>query len=73
MAVNKFLPRVSCCVVYDDVLGNNDDSTCNLQLSKARAKETYNCLMDTLPQLKSAPYIIKGSGNKGNYVHIKFE
>ena len=58
---------------YDDVFGNNDDRTGNLQLSKARAKETYNCLMDTLPQLKSAPYIIKGSGNKGNYVHIKFE
>jgi hypothetical protein len=58
---------------YDDVFGNNDDRTGNLQLSKARAKETYNCLMDTLPQLKSAPYIIKGSGHKGNYVHIKFE
>ena len=58
---------------YDDVFGNDDDRTGNLQLSKARAKETDNCLMDTLPQLKSAPYIIKGSGNKGNYVHIKFE
>lgn len=58
---------------YDDVFGNNDDRTGNLQLSKARAKDTYGCLMDVIPQLKSAPYIIKGSGNKGNYVHIKFE
>ena len=58
---------------YDEVMGNNDDKTGNLQLSKARAKETYNSLMEALPELKSTPYIIKGSGNNGNYVHIKFE
>lgn len=58
---------------YDEVFGNNDDRTGNLQLSKARARHTYNDLVGVMPQLKSTPYILKGLGNKGNYVHIKFE
>jgi hypothetical protein len=59
---------------YDDmVIGNNDDGTGNLQLCKAKAVNTYNELKNAIPELASAPYILKAAGPLGEYVHIKFE
>lgn len=59
---------------YDDiVMGNNDDGTGNLQLCKAKAAKTYEALTSAIPELASAPYVLKASGPVGEYVHIKFE
>lgn len=59
---------------YDDkVVGNNDDGTGNLQLCKAKAFNTYNELKKAIPELNSAPFILKAAGPLGEYVHIKFE
>jgi hypothetical protein len=59
---------------YDDkAVGNYDDGTGNLQLTKAKAYNTYNELIKTLPELKSAPYVLKAAGPLGEYVHLKFE
>lgn len=59
---------------YDDmVIGNNDDGTGNLQLCKAKAFNTYNELKNAIPELASAPYILKAAGPLGEYVHLKFE
>jgi len=59
---------------YDDkVVGNNDDGTGNLQLCKAKAYNTYNELKKAIPELNSAPFILKAAGPLGEYVHIKFE
>jgi len=59
---------------YDDmVYGNEDDGTGNLQLCKSKAVNTYNILKKSIPELASAPYILKAAGPKGEYVHIKFE
>jgi hypothetical protein len=59
---------------YDDlVYGNNDDGTGNLQLCKSKAYNTYNILKRSIPELASAPYILKAAGPMGEYVHIKFE
>jgi len=59
---------------YDDaVMGNNDDGTGNLQLCKHKAMNTYNALKRAIPELASAPYVLKASGPVGEYVHIKFE
>lgn len=59
---------------YDDiVMGNNDDGTGNLQLCKHKAMNTYNALKNAIPELASAPYVLKASGPVGEYVHIKFE
>lgn len=59
---------------YDDVVrGNNDDGTGNLQLCKHKAVKTYEHLKRAIPELASAPYILKASGPIGEFVHIKFE
>jgi hypothetical protein len=59
---------------YDDVvMGNNDDETGNLQLCKHKAINTYNALKGAIPELASAPYVLKASGPIGEFVHIKFE
>jgi hypothetical protein len=59
---------------YDDVvMGNNDDGTGNLQLCKHKAINTYNSLKRAIPELASAPYVLKASGPIGEFVHIKFE
>lgn len=59
---------------YDDiVVGNNDDNTGNLQLCKHKAINTYNSLKSAVPELASAPYVLKASGPVGEFVHIKFE
>jgi hypothetical protein len=59
---------------YNDlVVGNNDDGTGNLQLCKAKAHNTYNELKNAIPELNSAPYVLKAAGPLGEYVHIKFE
>ena len=59
---------------YDDVvMGNNDDGTGNLQLCKHKAINTYNSLKGAIPELASAPYVLKASGPIGEFVHIKFE
>jgi hypothetical protein len=59
---------------YDDmVVGNNDDGTGNLQLCKAKAHNTYNELKKAIPELVSAPFVLKAAGPLGEYVHIKFE
>jgi hypothetical protein len=59
---------------YDDVvMGNNDDGTGNLQLCKHKAIKTYEALKQSIPELASAPYVLKASGPVGEYVHIKFE
>lgn len=57
----------------DKVIGNYDDGTGNLQLCKAKAFNTYNELKRLVPELQSAPYILKAAGPVGEYVHIKFE
>ena len=59
---------------YDTyVMGNNDDGTGNLQLCKHKAINTYRALKSAVPELASAPYVLKASGPVGEYVHIKFE
>lgn len=59
---------------YNDiVIGNNDDGTGNLQLCKHKAVNTYNALKRAIPEIASAPYVLKASGPVGEYVHIKFE
>jgi hypothetical protein len=59
---------------YNDVvMGNNDDGTGNLQLCKHKAMNTYKALKRAIPELASAPYVLKASGPVGEYVHIKFE
>lgn len=59
---------------YDTyVMGNNDDGTGNLQLCKHKAINTYRALKSAIPELASAPYVLKASGPVGEYVHIKFE
>lgn len=59
---------------YNDiVVGNNDDGTGNLQLCKHKAMNTYNSLKKAIPELASAPYVLKASGPIGEFVHIKFE
>jgi hypothetical protein len=59
---------------YDDVvMGNNDDGTGNLQLCKHKAMNTYKALTKAIPELSSAPYVLKASGPVGEFVHIKFE
>ncbi len=59
---------------YDTyVMGNNDDGTGNLQLCKHKAINTYRSLKSAIPELASAPYVLKASGPVGEYVHIKFE
>lgn len=59
---------------YDDVvLGNHDDGTGNLQLCKHKAMNTYNALTKAIPELASAPYVLKAAGPVGEFVHIKFE
>lgn len=59
---------------YNDiVVGNNDDGTGNLQLCKHKAINTYNSLKKAIPELASAPYVLKASGPIGEFVHIKFE
>jgi len=59
---------------YDDrVHGNNDDGTGNLQLCKHKAINTYKSLIKSVPELSSAPFILKASGPIGEFVHIKFE
>jgi hypothetical protein len=55
------------------VVGNNDDGTGNLQLCKAKAHNTYNELKKAIPELVSAPFVLKAAGPLGEYVHIKFE
>jgi len=57
----------------DTVIGNNDDGTGNLQLCKHKAINTYNALKGAIPELASAPYVLKASGPIGEFVHIKFE
>jgi len=54
-------------------MGNNDDGTGNLQLCKHKAINTYRSLKSAIPELASAPYVLKASGPVGEYVHIKFE
>ena len=59
---------------YDSVVnGNNDDKTGNLQLTKAKAFNTYSHLIKNIPELKSAPYVLKADGPSGEYVHVRFE
>lgn len=59
---------------YDDVVfGNNDDGTGNLQLCKHKAMNTYRALTKNIPELASAPYVLKAAGPVGEFVHIKFE
>jgi hypothetical protein len=59
---------------YDSyVMGNNDDGTGNLQLCKHKAMNTYKALTSAIPELASAPYVLKAAGPVGEYVHIKFE
>jgi hypothetical protein len=61
-------------VDYDEkVIGNHDDGTGNLQLCKAKAYNTYNELKKAIPELTSAPFILKAAGPIGEYVHVKFE
>ncbi len=57
----------------DNVVGNNDDGSGNLQLCKAKAYNTYNELKKAIPELNSAPYVLKAAGPLGEYVHVKFE
>lgn len=57
----------------DLVVGNNDDGSGNLQLCKAKAYNTYNELKKAIPELNSAPYVLKAAGPLGEYVHVKFE
>jgi len=57
----------------DTVMGNNDDGTGNLQLCKHKAMNTYHALKNAIPELASAPYVLKASGPIGEFVHIKFE
>jgi len=59
---------------YDDkVIGNYDDGSGNLRLCKAKAFNTYNELKKAIPELNSAPFILKAAGPLGEYVHVKFE
>lgn len=59
---------------YDDVvMGNYDDGTGNLQLCKHKAINTYNKLKNAIPELASAPFVLKAAGPVGEFVHIKFE
>lgn len=55
------------------VVGNKDDGTGNLQLTKAKAFNTYEELKNIIPQLKGVPYVLKAEGAMGEYVHVKFE
>lgn len=57
----------------DKVIGNYDDGTGNLQLCKAKAYNTYEHLKKAIPELNSAPFVLKAAGPLGEYVHIKFE
>jgi len=67
-------PRWSDVTDYNDlVVGSNDDGTGNLQLCKAKAYRTYNELKRAIPELNSAPYVLKAAGPLGEYVHVKFE
>ena len=67
-------PKWSDVTDYNDlVIGNNDDGTGNLQLCKAKAHKTYNELKNAIPELNSAPYVLKAAGPLGEYVHVKFE
>jgi len=59
---------------YDNVVvGNNDDGTGNLRLTKAKAFNTYSHIKKLIPELASVPYILKADGHSGEYVHVKFE
>lgn len=59
---------------FDTVVnGNNDDNTGNLQLTKAKSFNTYSHLKKHIPELTSAPYVLKANGPSGEYVHVRFE
>jgi hypothetical protein len=47
-------------------VGNNDDKTGNLQLTKARAYNLYLELLNLFPQLKSVPHELIALGSIGD-------
>lgn len=52
---------------YDNqVKGNNDDKTGNLQLTKARAYNLYLKLLELIPELKNIPIELEGLGSQGD-------
>ena len=52
---------------YDTAaVGNNDDKTGNLQLTKARAYNLYLELLNLFPQLKSVPHELIALGSIGD-------